>query len=475
MTDTPLILWVRRDLRLTDNPMLAQAAASGRVVVPVFILDPETEGLGAAAKWRLGLGLAAFAQALSGIGSRLIFRRGPALDVLRAVVAETRAGAVHWSRLYDPEARARDTEVKAALRAEGVEAASYPGHLLFEPWTVQTGQGGFYKVYSPFWRAVKDIDVALPAPAPKALRGPAIWPASDALDDWQMGRAMSRGAAVVAGHVGVGEAVAQTRLADFLAGPVDSYKERRDFPDEAATSRLSENLTYGEIGLRAVWHGGMRALHEGRAGAEHFLKEVVWREFAYHLLHHTPHITTRNWRPEWDSFAWRGDSADAERWRRGMTGEPFVDAAMREMYVTGTMHNRARMIAASYLTKHLLTDWRVGLAWFAECLIDWDPAANAMGWQWAAGSGPDAALYFRVFNPATQVEKFDKKAAYRHRFIAELERFPGRDALSYFDAVPKAWGLNPKARYPERMVDLAEGRKRALEAYSARNSAADNS
>jgi deoxyribodipyrimidine photo-lyase len=468
MTDSPLIVWIRRDLRLADNPMLAQAAESGRIVVPVFVLDPETEALGAAAKWRLGLGLAAFARALEGIGARLILRRGPALKVLQGLAAETGAGAVHWARLYDQEAKARDTNVKASLRAAGIEAQSHAGHLLFEPWTVATGQGGFYKVYSPFWRAVKGLDVALPLPAPTRLRGPAVWPASDALDDWQLGRAMQRGADVVAQHVGVGEAVAQARLSTFLEGLVDGYKERRDFPAVEATSRLSENLTYGEIGPRTVWHGGMRALHDGRAGAEHFLKELVWREFAYHLLHHSPHITTRNWREAWDGFAWRDDNEDAERWRRGMTGEPFVDAAMREMYVTGTMHNRARMIAGSYLTKHLLIDWRVGQQWFAECLTDWDVAANAMGWQWVAGSGPDAALYFRVFNPETQATKFDAKAIYRHRFIAELAPSPGPEALSFFDAVPRAWGLDARQVYPQRMIALAQGRQRALDAYAAR-------
>lgn len=473
MPNTSLILWVRRDLRLSDNPMLAQAAASGRPVIPVFILDPETEAIGAAAKWRLGLGLAAFATALEGIGSKLIFRRGDALTVLRALIQETGAGAVHWARQYGPEAKARDSDVKSALRADGLEAVSHAGHLLFEPWTVETGQGSYYKVYSPFWRAVKNRDIAAPEPAPKHLNAPDAWPDSDTLAQWNLGHAMQRGADVVARHVCVGEAAAQARLAAFLDGPVEGYKEKRDFPAIEATSRLSENLTYGEIGPRMVWHGGMRAMLDGRAGAEHFLKELVWREFAYHLLHHTPHITTRNWREEWDEFGWRDDNEDAERWRRGMTGEPFVDAAMREMYVTGTMHNRARMIAASYLTKHLLTDWRVGLRWFAECLTDWDEAANAMGWQWAAGSGPDAALYFRVFNPETQAEKFDPKAAYRHRFIAELARTPGEDALGYFEAVPKAWGLSAKDKYPDRMIALAAGRERALAAYSARNSAAD--
>ncbi|QCO57668.1 deoxyribodipyrimidine photo-lyase (plasmid) [Pseudorhodobacter turbinis] len=473
MSDTPLILWVRRDLRLSDNPMLAQAAKSGRAVVPVFILDPETESLGAAAKWRLGLGLAAFARALEGIGSKLILRRGPALEVLQGLRAELGAGAVHWARLYDAPAKARDTQVKSALRGDGIEAQSHAGHLLYEPWTVQTGQGGYYKVYSAFWRNVKTREVSFPAAAPKTLKAPENWPASDLLDDWQMGRAMDRGAAVVLPHLGVGEGVAQTRLADFLDGPVMRYKDRRDFPAEDATSRLSENLTYGEIGPRSIWHATQRMMHEGSIGAEHFLKELAWREFAYHLLHHSPHITSRNWREEWDSFPWRGDNDDAELWRRGMSGEPFVDAAMREMYVTGTMHNRARMIVASYLTKHLMTDWRVGQRWFEDCLIDWDPASNAMGWQWAAGSGPDATPYFRVFNPETQAKKFDPKALYRHRFIAELASPPGPDARGFFNAVPRSWDLDVPSRYPDRLVELSFGRKRALEAYSVRGTAAD--
>jgi len=281
---------------------------------------------------------------------------------------------------------------------------------------------------------------------------------------------MNRGAAVVAPYQRVGEAAALAQMEAFLDGPVERYAIARDLPAEPGTSGLAQNLALGEIGARRVWHGAMRAFHDGRAGAETFLRELVWREFSYHLLHHTPHITTRNWKPEWDAFAWRGDNPDAEAWRRGRTGEPFVDAAMREMYVTGTMHNRGRMIVASYLTKHLLTDWRVGADWFAECLTDWDPAANAMGWQWAAGSGPDAAPYFRIFNPSTQAEKFDPDRSYRRRFIAELSRSPGPQALAYFDAVPESWRLDPGSPYPAPLIDLAAGRARALAAYSARNS-----
>jgi deoxyribodipyrimidine photo-lyase len=470
MTDGPLILWFRRDLRLADLPMLQAAAAAGRAVIPLFILDPETESIGAAAKWRLGLSLADFAARLQAVGSRLTLRRGAALEVLRAVIAETGAAGVHWSRLYDPAAIARDTGVKAALKGV-VDAVSHAGHLLFEPHTVETGTGGFYRVYTPFWRNVKDRDVAAPAPAPVALRGPDVWPASDALDDWQLGAAMRRGAAIVAAHQRVGEVAALDRMAWFLDGPVDDYDNGRNMCAVAGTSGLSQNLALGEIGPRTIWHAGMRALHEGRRGAETFLKEIVWREFSYHLIFHTPHIASGNWKPEWDSFPWRGENPDAARWKQGMTGEPFVDAAMREMYVTGTMHNRGRMIVASYLTKHLLTDWRVGLAWFADCLTDWDPAANAMGWQWAAGSGPDAAPYFRIFNPATQAEKFDPRAVYRNRYIAELSRNPGPQALAFFDAVPRKWQLDAARPYPKALIDLAAGRDRALKAYGQRNSA----
>jgi deoxyribodipyrimidine photo-lyase len=468
--NAPLILWFRRDLRVSDHPMLAAAVATGQPILPVFILDPETEGLGAAPLWRLGLSVQDFARRLEAMGSRLILRRGPALQVLQSLIAETGATAVHWSRLYDPAAIARDTAVKAALSASGVTATSHPGHVLFEPWTVETGQGGFYRVYTPFWRAVEGRDPGSLIAPPKRLAAPETWPASERIEDWHLGRRMQRGAAVVLPHQAVGEVAAQARLDAFLDSSVARYKELRDRPDLPATSRLSENLTYGEIAPLRLWHAGQRALDQGKAGAAHFLREVVWREFAYHLIYHTPQITTANWREDWDAFPWRGDNPDAERWRRGMTGEPFVDAAMREMYVTGTMHNRARMIAGSYLTKHLMTDWRVGLDWFADCLTDWDPASNAMGWQWVAGSGPDAAPYFRVFNPATQAEKFDADGTYRRRFIAELSVDPPHDATSFFDAVPKHWQLDRHAPYPAPLIDLAVGRARALDAYAARNS-----
>lgn len=280
-----------------------------------------------------------------------------------------------------------------------------------------------------------------------------------------MDRAMQRGAAVVLPHQSVGEAAAQDRLARFALGPIAAYRARRDFLADDATSGLSENLAWGEIGVRQIWHTGWRALQDAAPGAEHFLKELLWREFAWHLMHHFPQIATQNWRADWDNFPWRGDNPDAEAWRRCQTGEAVVDAAMREMFVTGRMHNRAGMITASYLTKHLLTHWRVGLDWFANCLTDWDPAANAMGWQWVAGSGPDAAPFFRIFNPRTQADTWDPDSIYRRRWLTEGQFQPPQTALDYFRAAPRAWNQNPNAPPLPPIIDLSAGRARALASF----------
>ncbi|NNL19322.1 MAG: deoxyribodipyrimidine photo-lyase, partial [Boseongicola sp.] len=276
---------------------------------------------------------------------------------------------------------------------------------------------------------------------------------------------------VTQGHLRFGEQAALDRLHLFTEEKIDAYKARRDFPGEDATSSLSENLAWGEISARTMWHAGHRAMDEGKKGAEHFVKEVVWREFAYHLIWHTPHIVDDNWREGWDGFPWREDeeAAEVKAWKQGRTGVRFVDAAMREMYVTGQMHNRSRMIVASYLTKHLMTHWKIGQKWFEHCLTDWDPASNAMGWQWTAGSGPDAAPYFRVFNPVTQLDKFDESRAYDAAWIAEGRANPSDTALSYFDAIPRSWNMTPNGRYPEPIISLEAGRNRALEAYSNRD------
>ena len=278
---------------------------------------------------------------------------------------------------------------------------------------------------------------------------------------------MSAGASIVQQHVRLGEEAAKERLDWFIANKVMYYSSSRDIPSLDGTSGLSENLSLGEISPIECWNAGVQALEAGHDDAEIFLKELVWREFAYHLAYHTPRILDQNWRQEWDSFPWNTNENDEKvlLWKQGRTGVPFVDAAMRELYVTGRMHNRGRMIVASFLTKHLMTHWKIGLKWFENCLIDWDPASNAMGWQWSAGSGPDATPYFRVFNPNTQLEKFDKENVYRNRWLAEFSGKNSKNALSFFDAIPKKWKLKAGMKYPESIVDLSEGRALALEAY----------
>ncbi|MFW2541610.1 cryptochrome/photolyase family protein [Primorskyibacter sp. 2E107] len=472
MSDTtPILVWIRRDLRLSDHAALHAAAQTGRAVIPVFIRDSLVDDLGAAPKWRLGLGLECYARALEEKGSRLVLRAGPAREVLERLIEETGAGAVYWMRAYDPGSVERDTRVKSALKARGLDVQSFAGHLLFEPWTVETKQGGFYKVYTPFWREASTHDVSEPLPAPGALTAPEHWPESDALDDWALGDAMRRGAAVVRPYVQLGEQAAHSRLGAFMASKVADYDKQRDLPAEDGTSCLSENLSLGEISPATCWAAGKRAMAAGKAGAETFLKELVWREFAYHLMWHTPRLLEDNWREEWQAFPWNEDErrAEVKAWKQGRTGIPFVDAGMRELYVTGRMHNRVRMIVGSYLTKHLMCHWKIGMRWFEDCLIDWDPASNAMGWQWVAGCGPDATPYFRVFNPNTQARKFDPEETYLGRWIAEGHARPSDTALSFFDAIPQTWPLSSDDSYPKPIVSLEAGRDAALEAYKNRD------
>ncbi|MEX0303024.1 MAG: deoxyribodipyrimidine photo-lyase [Leisingera sp.] len=467
MSNRPLVIWwIRRDLRLADNPALTAAVANGSAVLPVYILDAQDEALGAAPKFRLGLGLEHFGRELGKAGSRLILRRGNALEQLRQIIAETGAVAVYWSRLYNPAANERDTEVKQQLKTQGIDARSFSGRLLFEPWTVKTKAGGMFKVFTPFWKSLRlrAVDGLLSVPA--ALTTPGNWPDSDDLAGWAMGASMHRGADVVARHCRVGEAAAQARLDAFLEESVAVYKDRRDFPGEDATSGLSENLAWGEISPHRIWHLGCTAMERSSQGAETFLKQVVWREFAYHLMHHSSAILTRNWRPEWEAFPWQEtEIPDLQAWRRGQTGYDFVDAAMRELFVTGKMHNRARMIAASFLTKHLMMHWKLGMDWFAETLVDWDPASNAMGWQWVAGSGPDASPFFRIFNPSGQQKKFDPSGDYTRRWIAEGQGTPPQSALDFFATVPRSWNLAPDAPRAAPIIPLQAGRERALTAY----------
>lgn len=465
----PIIYWMRRDFRLSDNAALSAALATGRPVIPVLLRDPLLAGLAAAPQWRLGQAAAAFARQIEALGSRLILRTGDAATVLGQLARECGAHGVYWERAYDPASIRRDTQVKAHLKAAGLDTRSFPGALLFEPWQVETATGGAYRVFTPFWRAIAGRTVPLPLMPPRGLQPPEKWPASEDLENWQLGRAMAKGAPVVARYACIGEANAQKRLAAFLGEKLEAYRAGRDVPASAATSTLSENLTCGEISPRSVWHGVQHAGDLGAAGGDAFLRQLAWRDFAWHLFYHFPELPTRPWKEEWQAFPWRrnADSPAFHAWKTGRTGYDLVDAGMRELYATGTMHNRVRMVAASFLTKHLMLDWRLGMRWFETCLIDWDAASNAMGWQWVAGCGPDAAPFFRVFNPETQATKFDPGGHYRRRWLTRECPAPQADALGFFQAAPAGWGLRPGMGRPQPVIGLAEGRNAALEAYKS--------
>lgn len=466
----PIILWFRRDLRLTDHPALHEAALSGRPVIPVFLNDEGVEALGAAPRMRIGMSVAALAETLVAAESRLVLKRGKAVEALRALVAETGAGAVWWTAMHDPLSRGRDAEVAEWLEAAGLAWRSFPGQLLHDPSRLLTKSGGPFKVYTPFWKALRATDPGEPLPPPVRLRAPEVWPVSDALEDWHLEAPMNRGGPIVAAWQAPGEAGAKARLDRFAAERIEGYAIARDYPGQDGSSRLSENLTYGEISPRTCWALGQSGLERGAAGAEQFLKEMVWRDFSHHLLWHTPTMATDHWKSSFGTFPWDADEGNAlaTAWKRGQTGIRIVDAAMREMYVTGRMHNRARMIVASLLTKHMLTDWRVGLRWFEDCLTDWDPASNAVNWQWVAGSGPDASPFFRIYNPDTQSKTWDAAGDYVRAWIAEGEADPPATALAWFDAVPLSWGLEASDPYPKPVLDLAVGREAALAAFRGR-------
>lgn len=471
--DAPILVWVRRDFRLADNPALHFAVESGHPVLLVFLRDQIIQAQGAAASFRLGAGLEHFRQQIRSLGGDLLLRSGQALTELQQIIAESGARAVCWNRSYLPDEIARDMEVKTHLKAAGVDVRSFAGNLLQEPWQVQTGTGGHFRVYSPFWRALSRCEIAMPLPAPTQFGAVVKSPPSESLKAWRLGLAMDRGGPVLSRHFLLGETAAQARLHEFLASDLANYAAQRDVPSVNGTSGLSEPLAYGEISARQIWH--QTVLRADGGAAEKFKKELAWRDFAWHLAYHDPHILTRPWRPDWQSFPWNDDAEHPNfvAWSQGRTGVPLVDAGMRELFVTGKMHNRVRMVAASYLTKHLGMDWRLGQHWFGDTLVDWDPASNAMGWQWVAGCGPDAAPYFRVFNPERQRAQFDPQDRYVRRWLAELgagpapERAPSAAALSYFDAVPRRWRLSPQQPYPKApIVDLAVGRQSALDTYS---------
>jgi len=464
------IVWFRHDLRLDDNPALLAAARRG-AVVPLFVWAPDEEAPwepGAASRWWLHQSLERLAGALARAGTPLLVRRGPSLETLREVARAWSATHVVWNRRYEPAVIARDTAIKKALADDGLEVESHAGGLLFEPMKVATKEGRPYQVFTPFWRALlAREEPPEPVAAPRSLT--AAKPATTSA-----GKAASKATGKGAGHAAAslpiadlgllpaidwagtmrqtwtpGEAGGRDRLERFLADAVPAYHGERDRPDHDGTSSLSAHLHFGEISPRRVWHavraavGGTPAART-TGGAEAFLREIGWREFASHLLYHFPHTAEAPLRADYARFPWADDPRGLRAWQRGRTGFPIVDAGMRQLWATGWMHNRVRMIVASFLVKDLRVSWLEGARWFWDTLVDADLAANTLGWQWAAGCGADAAPYFRIFNPASQEAKFDPDGAYVGRWV------------------------NVKAPdYPAPIVDHGERRARALAMYNA--------
>lgn len=470
------LVWFRRDLRLRDNPALQAALEAGHALVPVYVHAPDEEGAwrpGAASRAWLHRSLDALDADLRRRGSRLIRLRGPSLAALSGLARGVGAQAVFWNRCYEPAAIARDTALKQALRRQGLEVRSFNASLLLEPWSIANGQGGPYKVFTPYWRAAQ-THLSLPplVDAPAMLPAVAEALASESLADWRLLPAPSWDRAFWDVWA-PGEAGADEALDVFVDGALQGYGVQRDRPDRVGTSRLSPHLHFGEI---APWRI-VRRLQAARRAAnaadiDGYVRELGWREFAHHLLYHFPQMPECNLDARFDRFEWAApDPAKLQAWQQGRTGVPIVDAGMRELWATGWMHNRVRMIVASYLCKHLRMHWHEGARWFWDTLVDADLANNTAGWQWVAGTGADAAPYFRVFNPVLQAQKFDPDGAYVSRWIPGLSHLPAKMRHVPWQFPREAAACLPD--YPmQPLVDLAKGREAALAAYARLREAA---
>jgi deoxyribodipyrimidine photo-lyase len=449
MSMNPSIVWLRNDLRISDNPALDAAIKRGSPLVIVFVLDQESPGirpLGAATKWWLHHSLEALRSDIEGLGGTLVLRHGQGSEVISSLVRETQAGAVFWNRRYG-HAREADAALKESLRAEGLEVQSFSGNLLFEPWTVTTQEGKPFRVFTPFWRAcLASEPPRTPLRAPSTLTS-VVGVRTDQVDSWDLLPTNPEWSEGVRSSWTPGEKGAQARLDDFVSNTLENY-HRRDEPAPVTTSRLSPHLRFGEISPHTIWYTLEQQLPaSAEKNKAKFMSEIGWREFSYNILFHQPDLHSRNFRSEFDAFPWGQPDPEVLRaWQSGKTGVPLVDAGMRELWATGYMHNRVRMVAASFLIKNLLVDWRVGEQWFWDTLVDADEANNPASWQWVAGSGADAAPYFRVFNPLLQADKFDPNQEYITRWVPEFGT----------------------SDYPsEPIVDMKFSRDRALGAFAA--------
>jgi len=476
MPSKPIFVWFRSDLRLADHRALTAALAEGVPVIPVYVHDPGAAGqwtAGGASRWWLHGSLVSLARSLADVGAGLVLRSGATADVLAALADETGATGLYFTRAYEPWSRALEERVRTRLAAAGVEVKRFAGALLHEPEDVRTKAGAPFQVYTPFWRAVIARGApARPLDAPSRIPMPRRRIASERLDDWRLRPTSPDWAGGLRACWQPGEAGACAQLAHFLDHGLAGYAGQRNRPDLDGTSRLSPHLHFGEISPRACWHRVSAAAKDaGRdADIETFLKELVWREFSAHVLIHWPTLADEPLRPEFARFPWRTNKADLSAWQQGRTGYPLVDAGMRELRRTGFMHNRVRMVAASFLIKHLLIPWQTGERWFWDNLVDADLATNAANWQWVAGSGMDAAPYFRIFNPVSQGETFDPAATYVRRWVPEIAKLPDEVIHAPWTAsaaVLARAGVRLGETYPQPIVDHAAARLRALGGYAA--------
>ena len=455
MTESaPLLLWFREDLRLSDNPALRAALDAGAPIIPVYLHTPETDGRwtgGGASNWWLHHALADLKKQLEQKGSTLILRSGDHPKVLlEQLMTETGASGIHWNRRYLPHQVAIDTKIKADLPAE-----SHRGSMLFEPGALKTKTGNTYKVFTPYYRAMQKLgDPAEPLSVPRSIPAPDAFPTSEDLESWNLLPTIGWDAEF-GDHWDPTAAGAADHLNRFLDEAASEYGVDRDFPAKVGTSRLSPYLHFGQISPNTVWHEA-QTVHNTEA----YTRQLVWRDFARQMLFHYPHTDWEPLQEKYAAFPWETHPEWLEAWQKGQTGYPIVDAGMRELYATGWMHNRVRMIVASFLVKDLLISWREGALWFWDTLMDADLANNSLGWQWAAGCGADAAPYFRIFNPMTQSQKFDGSGAYIRRWVPELRELTDK-------WIHEPWNApSPPADYPAPIVDHKEARDLALAALA---------
>jgi deoxyribodipyrimidine photo-lyase len=463
------LVWFRNDLRLCDHPAFSGGYHHYPLVIPLYILDEKRNSLGKAQQWWLYHSLQSLDNDLRKNDLHLILRRGNPIEIIKKIVHEYSIGHVYWNRCYEPDAISRDRQIKSMLIDAGIPVETSNATLLNEPWTIKNTQGSYFKVYTAFWK--ESLKILPPPPKAKEIhlsQGASMHPIpSDNLDDWNLLPTHPDWASKFTSYWTPGQRGAQEKLDQFLDHHVGTYHEHRDIPSLSSTSHLSPHLHFGEISVHHVW----RQLHQLKkchshheTGVESFKRQIGWREFSYYLLYHFPTFGHQNFKQNFDDFPWQQNSALVQAWEKGQTGYPIIDAGMRELWNSGFMHNRVRMIVASFLTKNLLIDWRVGAKWFFDTLLDADLANNSMGWQWVAGSGVDASPYFRIFNPILQSEKFDPSADYIRTWVPELRELPSthiHDPWSFSQDDCRSRG------YPKPIVDYRSSRLRALEAYSS--------